>query len=210
MLRKHLKEKGFSLILASTSPRRRKILIENGGLLEGTDFSIIPSTFDEKSLNKSLFSTPNAFVQENSMQKAKDIYTKHKEQYNKLIVIGSDSIVVHKDKILEKPISEQEAKEMLKMLSGNTHKVISGVSIFIKDNFEEKLFTFDCETFVTFDTLSEKEIISYIETGEPMDKAGSYGIQDLGAQFVTKIEGDFFNVMGLPFQKLYKHLLEHL
>jgi len=125
-----------------------------------------------------------------------------------LIVIGSDSIVVYGDKILEKPADEEEAIEMLHMLSDNVHKVVSGVSIYVKrttagSSPTEKLISFASETRVIFDKLSKTDIEEYIQTGEPMDKAGAYGIQDLGSAFVKSIEGDYFTVMGLPYHALY-------
>ncbi|EFC40887.1 maf protein [Naegleria gruberi] len=208
MLRKLVDK--YHVVLASQSPRRKKILIENGGLEFEKDFVIIPSTFDEKSLDKSKFETPNDFVMENSRLKAEQVFNSMKDSFDNLIVIGSDSIVVYGKEILEKPASTDEARNMLNMLSGNKHKVISGVSIYIKNTSncasEPKLISFASETLVLFDTLSAELIEEYIETKEPMDKAGAYGIQDMGSAFVLSIEGDYHTVMGLPYQKTFAAL----
>ncbi|KAF0974570.1 hypothetical protein FDP41_006602 [Naegleria fowleri] len=194
------------VILASQSPRRKKILIENGGLEYEKDFFVMHSEFDEKSLDKKSFPTPKDFVIENSRLKALQVFNACKNSKENLIVIGSDSVVVYEEHILEKPVNEMDAVNMLQMLSGNTHRVLSGVSIYIKTGDEEQLVTFAAETTVLFDTLTLDHIKEYIETGEPFDKAGAYGIQDLGAAFVKSIEGDYHTVMGLPYHLLYTNL----
>ncbi|KAG2373652.1 hypothetical protein C9374_011941 [Naegleria lovaniensis] len=152
------------VILASQSPRRKKILIENGGLEFEKDFVMIPSLFDEKSLDKKSFPTPKDFVIENSRLKAFNVFNDFKNLKENLIVIGSDSVVVYEEHILEKPVDEMDAINMLQMLSGNTHRVLSGVSIYIKTgNQVEQLVTFAAETKVLFDTLTLDHIKEYIE-----------------------------------------------
>ena len=133
-------------------------------------------------------------------EKAKDVANKVPEG----LIIGADTIVIFKDKILGKPKDENDAKNMLKMLSGNTHKVLTAVCIIDKD--EDKTLINSCLSKVTFKKLTEEEIDAYIKTKEPMDKAGSYGIQAFGSLFVTKVEGCYNNIVGLPLNLLYEML----
>lgn len=125
---------------------------------------------------------------------------------NNDIIIGSDTVVAIDDEILGKPENEKDAYNMLKKLSGKTHSVFTGVTIIKKGEKKNISKTFSCETKVTFYKLSDKEINNYIATGEPLDKAGAYGIQERGSLFVKKINGDFFNVVGLPIGKLKKEI----
>lgn len=168
------------LILASNSPRRKEILE-----MLGYEFEIKPSSADENIKKMS----PSKTVEELSLRKALAV-----ERTQKDIVIGSDTIVCLGDKILGKPIDENDAKKMLISLSGKAHTVYTGVTVLR----EEKTITKAISAKVYFRELSENEIDRYIQTGEPLDKAGSYGIQGKGAAFIEKIEGDFYAVMGLP------------
>jgi len=172
------------LILASTSPRRKEILSKTR-----LDFTTEASDYEE---DMTLDLPPNELVQELSLGKAKDVATKHENA----IVIGADTIVVFNDKILGKPTSEQHAKEILQMLSGQENDVWTGFTII--DTKTNKTVSKAIRTRVFFRDLTEQEIDSYIATGEPMDKAGAYGIQDLASIFIEKIEGDYFNIMGFP------------
>ena len=117
-------------------------------------------------------------------------------------MVGSDTVVALDGKILGKPRSEKEAVEMLRSLSGRIHKVYTGVAIVCG----EKVTSFFEETEVEFYPLTDQEILDYVATGEPMDKAGAYGIQGRGAVLVKRINGDYFNVMGLPISKVYREL----
>ena len=184
-------------ILASQSPRRKKLLEQIN-----ISFKVEPSSCEE-TFNAN--EQPSVIVQELAMRKAKDIAKGKKDA----LVIGADTIVVFKNEILGKPDSKTEAERMLSKLSGNLHSVYTGVALIKTDDqsniFKEK--TFSEETKVYFGKLTESEIKSYVASGSPMDKAGSYGIQDdWGALFVEKIEGDYNNVVGLPLPALYRCL----
>ena len=133
-----------------------------------------------------------------ALQKAQAVAKDHR----KSAVVGSDTVVALDGKILGKPHSESEAAEMLRSLSGRIHKVFTGVAIVCG----EKVTSFFEETEVEFYPLTDQEILDYVATGEPMDKAGAYGIQGRGAVLVKRINGDYFNVMGLPISKVYREL----
>lgn len=185
-----------NFILASKSPRRKHLL----NMLE-LDFEVVPSDIDENIDEQD----PVVYAQILSEKKAFDIAQRNPDN----IIIAADTIVVLGNQIINKPQNEEEAFQMLRKLSGNTHKVITGVSIAFSNG--EDLYTYtDCEeTDVTFRDLSDIEINAYIATGSPMDKAGAYGIQDdFGALFVSGINGCYYNIVGLPVQLLYIKLLE--
>lgn len=179
------------IVLASQSPRRQE-------LLKHVFFSFltIPSDADE-TLPEGL--SPQECVVEISRRKVDDVVSRVSAG---AMVIGADTIVVLDDRILGKPRNEQEAHEMLQSLSGRTHQVYTGIVI-VQD---KKIVTGYEVTDVTFREISESEIDGYIQTGEPMDKAGAYGIQEKGAFIVEKIHGDYFNVVGLPLCRLGKML----
>lgn len=178
------------IILASTSPRRRELL----ELLE------IPFTTISANVNEDF--DPQLLPQEIVMilaeRKAQAVFNEHPES----IIIGSDTIVVFQKEILGKPSNPQEAFNMLRKLSGNTHSVLTGVSI-LSPNKKE---TFYCEAFVRFSQLTDEEIKNYVQTEEPYDKAGGYGIQGKAAKFIEAIQGDYYTIMGLPVNALYQHL----
>ncbi|MBZ4670913.1 MAG: hypothetical protein JG769_1217 [Oscillospiraceae bacterium] len=180
----------MEIILASASPRRQELL-----KLIFPQFEIFPADVDE-TLPAGLPAEKCAeYLAEKKAKKVSG-------QFPDALVIGCDTIVVCKDKILGKPMDKDEAFNMLSFLSGKIHKVITGVCICF--NGETKVFSEITE--VEFYPLSDTEITSYIETGEPFDKAGAYGIQGKGALFVKGICGDFFNVVGLPVSRLKKEL----
>ncbi|WP_226667202.1 Maf family protein [Metabacillus litoralis] len=181
-----------NLILASASPRRKELL----ELLQ-LPFEVIPSMVEEV-IDEQL--QPAEMVQSLAQQKAESVAKEHQDAF----VIGSDTLVVYQNQMLGKPSSEDEAKETLKVLSGNTHEVFTGVSIV----HEEKIQTFYEKTAVTFFPLEEKEIEEYVLSGEPMDKAGAYGIQGFGALFVKEIAGDYFSVVGLPIARTSRELMK--
>lgn len=185
------------IILASSSPRRRQLLkkLNIEFLVEGSQVKEVVNNND----------SPEQIVQKLASDKALDIAGKNRDS----LVIGADTIVVFDDKILEKPGNREHAFKMLKQLSDNTHHVYTGVAIVKNDkagNIKSKITFSEC-TEVTFGRLETYEIRSYIDSGGPMDKAGAYGIQDnWGAVFVKKIDGDYYNVMGLPLHHLYHEL----
>ncbi len=179
-------------ILASASPRRKEIL-QSGGFC----FEIIPSDADE---NISASLTPEEAVMELSKRKAAFVFEKYPEK----IVFGCDTVVAIDGEILGKPRDDEDACRMLKMLSGKTHKVSTGVCVMSKD----KVVSFYDTTEVTFYSLSDETIKSYIATGECSDKAGAYGIQGFGSVLVKEIKGDYFSVMGLPVAKASRALAE--
>ena len=178
------------IILASASPRRSELMT-----LAGFRFDVICADIDEIVPEKAL---PQEVVMSLALQKAQAVAKDHR----KSAVVGSDTVVALDGKILGKPRSESEAAEMLRSLSGRIHKVYTGVAIVCG----EKVTSFFDETEVEFYSLTDQEILDYVATGEPMDKAGAYGIQGRGAVLVKRINGDYFNVMGLPISKVYREL----
>lgn len=179
------------IILASKSPRRKELFS-----LITADFEIIPAVGEERA-DKSL--PPSEYVMELAKHKALEVY----EKYPEAVVVGSDTIVTINGEILGKPKDKADAKRMLRLLSGKEHSVYTGVCI----SSVERNITFFDETKVRFFELTESETDSYIESGEPFDKAGAYGIQGTGALLVSGITGDYYNVMGLPVGRLYRELL---
>ena len=178
------------IILASASPRRSELMT-----LAGFRFDVICADIDEIVPEKAL---PQEVVMSLALQKAQAVAKDHR----KSAVVGSDTVVALDGKILGKPRSEKEAAEMLRSLSGRIHKVFTGVAIVCG----EKVTSFFEETEVEFYPLTDQEILDYVATGEPMDKAGAYGIQGRGAVLVKRVNGDYFNVMGLPISKVYREL----
>ena len=178
------------IILASASPRRKELME-----LAGYDFEVICADIVEVVPEEAM---PQEVVISLALQKAQAVAAEHKEA----VVIGSDTVVALDEKILGKPHSEQEACEMLRSLSGRTHKVFTGVAIVCGG----KVKNFFDETDVEFYSLGDDEIKKYVATGEPTDKAGAYGIQGKGSVLVKRINGDFFSVMGLPIAKLYREM----
>ena len=187
----------MKLILASASPRRKELL----GKI-GLEFNIIPAKGEEV-VTKNL---PWEVVEELSFQKAKEIADMQMEE---CIVIGSDTIVAKGEKIMGKPKDEADAYQMLSEIAGDVHQVYTGVTL-IRTGKEPKVITFAEKTDVHLYPMSEKEIYSYIATKDPMDKAGAYGIQGDFAIHVKGIEGDYYNVVGLPIGKVYQELKQLL
>ena len=212
------KEQNVRLVLASASPRRRELLSQIG-----LEFTVMPSTKEENAKT----TEAGALVQELSRQKAVDIWEQlsggqgqnpdaDQEQISEetqeqnlngkrqpeLLVIGADTVVCCEGKILGKPHSREAAAEMLTALQGRSHEVYTGVTLYSQS---ETVTFFEC-TQVEFYPMTEVEISEYIDSKEPMDKAGAYGIQGLGARFVKGIRGDYNNVVGLPVGRLYQEL----
>ncbi|KAM9850819.1 putative bifunctional dTTP/UTP pyrophosphatase/methyltransferase protein [Aulostomus maculatus] len=198
---------GKLVVLASASPRRLEIL-RNVGLR----FEVVPSWFKE-TLDKGLFQAPHEYAVETAKQKALEVARRMPFKHLKTpdIVIGADTIVTVDGMILEKPVDKQDAYRMLSSLSGKEHSVFTGVAIVLcheKENEEVdyQLIDFYEETKVKFADLSEDMLWEYINSGEPMDKAGGYGIQALGGMLVEYVHGDFLNVVGFPLNRFCKQL----
>lgn len=180
----------MQLILASASPRRQKILE-----IITRDFTVVVSGSDESLVREE---NPAKLVEELSFLKAKTVL----EANPHALVIGADTIVVKDGEIMGKPKNDDDAFRMLSKLSNSTHHVFTGVTI-LKGNIRDSFFV---DSSVNFFCLSEKEILDYIKTGEPRDKAGAYGISGRGVLFVESICGDFYSVCGLPVAMLKRHL----
>ena len=191
---KELEKKEMRIILASASPRRRELLSQLG-----VEFEVCPSQGEEK-ITEHL---PELAVMQLAQQKAADIAGKTEGD---AWMLGADTIVVYDQKILGKPKDEEDAKRMLGMLQNHRHQVYTGVCIWKKENGSEEIRCFYEKTDVVFYPMTEEEIAKYVATGEPMDKAGSYGIQGIGGLYVREIHGDYNNVVGLPIARLYHEL----
>jgi len=181
-----------TIILASASPRRKEILEKTG-----LKFRVDKSEYEEK-IDPGL--KPHELARFLSRKKARHVARRHREA----LIIAADTIVVLRSRLFGKPRNEEEAKEMLRALSGKAHSVITGFTII--DTAGKKEISRSAESKVFFKRLSADEIEAYIRSGEPLDKAGAYGVQGLGAVIVKRIEGDFFNVMGLPLNALTESL----
>ncbi|XP_062390219.1 probable bifunctional dTTP/UTP pyrophosphatase/methyltransferase protein isoform X2 [Sardina pilchardus] len=198
---------GKLVVLASASPRRLEILTN-----VGLRFEVVPSWFKE-TLDKSLFTSPQDYAVETARQKALEVARRMPYKHLKTpdIVIGADTVVTVDGHILEKPSDKQDAYRMLSSLSGKEHSVFTGVAIVLCQEKEDKEVDFNVvdfyeETKVKFAELSEDMLWEYINSGEPMDKAGGYGIQALGGMLVEYVHGDFLNVVGFPLNHFCKTL----
>jgi septum formation protein len=175
------------LILASSSPRRSELL-QRAGL----DFTVEPADIDERVQDGE---NPSTYVQRLAMEKAQVVWERHAgEDREDLMVLGADTTVVCDGAILGKPADQAEARSMLEKLAGRTHQVLTGIAVVSSRG----LFSEVDITQVFFDLIGEQEMVRYLASGEPMDKAGAYGIQGYAARWIPRIEGCFFNVMGLP------------
>ncbi len=182
-------------VLASESPRRRQLLTQIG-----LPFKVAPSGIDEVLPPES---HPSAAVQTVALDKARAVGIRFPDA----LTLGADTVVVHEGGILGKPRDPDDARSMLRRLSGDTHTVYTGLALVHPCSGREA--TVSEGTRVTFASLGDPEIDAYVATGAPMDKAGAYGIQhDMGTLFVAGIEGDYFNVVGLPLRRLYVMLRE--
>jgi|SRR5208283_944030 len=178
------------LILASASPRRAELL-RNAAI----SFSVEPAHVQEQPFPNE---KPVDYAQRLARDKAHAVYAHHPDS----AMLGADTVVVVDEHLLEKPRDEHDAARMLRLLSARTHQVITGVCV-VAPEFERS----EAEiTQVTFSPLSEDEIAYYVRTGEPMDKAGAYAIQGIASRWVERIEGCYFNVVGLPLPRVYRML----
>ena len=178
------------LILASRSPRRRELLRR-----AGFEFEVRPSSVEEVPAPGE---ASEEFARRAARDKALEVAASVAPD---ILVLGADTVVVANHEILGKPADPHDAVRMLQLLSGATHRVITGVCLVRAPNHVEALA--HETTFVTFRSLDEDEIQSYLASGEPFDKAGAYGIQGLASKFVTRVEGCYFNVVGLPVALVY-------
>ena len=185
------------IILASASPRRKELLAK-----AGISFTVIPAAGEEKRTSE----TPGEVVQQLARDKAEWVAQSLAECEEGTLVIGSDTIVVFENRILGKPKDRRDAAETLEKLQGNTHQVYTGVTVLERKAGKWVEHTFFESTDVTFYPVSREEIQDYIATGEPMDKAGSYGIQGLFGIYVKGICGDYNNVVGLPVARLFHEM----
>lgn len=190
----------YKIVLASGSPRRKEIFEK-----AGVKFAVCISNKEEIISMK----VPEDIVQELAVMKAEDVAVNYK---GNVIVIGADTMVALDNEILGKPKDEEDAKRMLRLLSGKSHKVYTGVSVIIKHDEElsgvrDKVIHFTEATKVWVKSMSEEQIAAYIATGEPFDKAGAYAIQGRFSVHIEKIEGDYNNIVGFPIAKLYSELL---
>ena len=188
---------GYRFILASASPRRRELLKQIG-----VTFEVMPAKGEEVITERQ----PEQVVKELSRQKAEEIAAGIQGEH--VIILGADTVVAYDGKILGKPKDETDARRMLSMLSGNTHSVYTGVTVIVLKDGESQIHSFYEETKVTMYPMTDAQIFAYIQTKEPMDKAGAYGIQGKGAVFIEKIDGDYNNVVGLPLAKIFHKIEE--
>ncbi|XP_069668695.1 probable bifunctional dTTP/UTP pyrophosphatase/methyltransferase protein isoform X2 [Periplaneta americana] len=187
------------IILASGSPRREEIL-----KCVGLKFEVCPSLYEE-SLDPNTYKCHADFVLDTARNKVQEVADRLNADGKEAdIIIGADTVVSMDGKIYGKPKDERRAIQMLKELSGRVHTVFTGVIL----RSGTCLMKFSESTNVFMTPMSEEIIKAYVKTGEPLDKAGGYGIQGLGGSLIEKIEGDYFNVMGLPLHNVCKHLVE--
>jgi len=188
------------LVLASASPRRQELL-RNAGI----DFVVRPAGVDESVLPEE---SPGAYVSRLARAKARAVWQKLPstvDSRRSTYVLGADTTVVIEGLILAKPENAEDAKRMLRLLSGRTHEVLTGVHLAGTGVDDTRMET----TRVTFDVLSEDDIAMYVAHGEPMDKAGAYAIQGIASRWIPRIEGCYFNVVGLPVPLVCRMLAEH-
>ena len=185
-------------ILASGSPRRKELLSK-----VIPEFEIIPAEGEEVCSS----SEPSEIVEELSFQKASEIFHKILMGSDEpIVVIGADTVVSYNHRVLGKPGGSSEAYEMVELLQGETHSVFTGVTLFFVEDNEPRHVTFSECTKVHVSPMTPDEIQEYVDSGEPLDKAGAYGIQGLFGKYISGIDGDYYNVVGLPISHLYREL----
>lgn len=188
------------IILGSASPRRRELLTQIG-----VEFQVRVSEKEE--IYKS--SVPEEIVKELSLMKAENVASELGEDIVDTVIIGADTIVVLDNEILGKPVDEEDAVRMLTRLQGREHMVYTGVAALDFGPDEEKtVINYSVGTKVYVNAMTEEEIRAYVETKDPLDKAGSYGIQGRFAAYIERIDGDYYNVVGLPVSRVYQTLRE--
>jgi septum formation protein len=188
-----LSNQASKLVLASSSPRRRELLAQ-----AGYTFEVCPAHIDE---TRGVNEDPSAYVARLALEKAHAIHAQHPGA----VVLGADTTVVLNGEVLNKPHNLEEARHMLLALSGRTHQVLTGIAV-VADHIER---THVETTNVVFAPIPEDELATYLATGDSLDKAGAYGIQGYAARWIPRIEGDYFNVMGLPVAATVRLLAGH-
>ena len=194
-----------TIILGSASPRRRELLAQIGA-----DFEVRVSNKEEVYHSN----VPEEIVKELALMKAENVAEELAEEnpagaVKSTVVIGADTIVVLDGKILGKPVDEADAVRMLNSLQGRRHDVYTGVAVLDYDeNGEKRVYNYPVGTAVHVNGMTEEEIRAYVETKDPLDKAGAYGIQGRFAAHIDRIEGDYYNVVGLPVSRVYRTLRE--
>jgi len=188
----------LKLILASASPRRAEIL-RNAGIR----FEICSTDVDESRLDNE---SPSDYVRRLALAKAVSAADKNPNLGADVLIIGADTVVVVDEAILGKPESSDDAKRMLRSISGRVHEVHTGLALLQNSGMQQRVV--EEITRVHFAYLTDQEIADYLATGEPFDKAGAYAIQGLGGRYISRIEGCYFNVMGLPLARLWTLLRE--
>lgn len=193
----------MKIILASASPRRRELLTQMG-----LEFEVRPSCGEEVITKE----TPAEAVMELAEQKAAEVagLTAQERPGEDVLVIGADTVVVKDHQILGKPKDETDAVRMLHGLSGDAHQVYTGVCLIALQEGLQRTRTFYESTDVHFYPMTDQEILDYVKTGDPMDKAGAYGIQGLCGKYIRGIEGDYNNVVGLPIARLYHEMKDFI
>lgn len=191
-----MKPEQLRLILASASPRRDELL-NTAGLFH--EVMVSGANEDVAQTN------PRTLVELLSTKKAQEVCGRITSE-DDFAVIGADTVVFIDGVILGKPAGPEDAKRMLRMLSGRAHHVCTGVTLHGRIDGNERVRTFSEVSTVHVDHLTEQEIASYVDSGEPLDKAGAYGIQGAFCKHVTRIEGDYFNIVGLPVSRVYREL----
>lgn len=189
----------MKIVLGSSSPRRREIFGKE------CKFEVIPSLFDESTINSSMFSDPSEFVRVQAQKKCEEIMTRVKDAD---IIITADTINYIDNQILGKPGTHEKAYEMLKMLNNRSHLVETGVYIAMPK--KGKYSSFSCTTKIYFDDLPESVIRAYAYSDDPLDKSGGYGYSSKGTSLVKKIDGDFGNSVGFPLNEICKHIAQML
>lgn len=187
----------YQIILASGSPRRKELL----GLL-GVEFQIITSNKEEIITS----TDPEEVVKELSVMKAEDVA---KNAEGPAVILGADTVVSYQGQILGKPKDKEDAIRMITSFAGDVHQVYTGVCIIRKEaDGTKKTISFAESTKVTTYPMTEEEIVRYVDSGEPMDKAGAYAIQGLFAPYIKEISGDYYNIVGFPIARIYQCLKE--
>ncbi len=184
------------LLLASTSPRRRELLKQ-----VAIPFEVVESSYEEPNIVKT---SPYKLVEEQAKGKALHAIIPHSlcTEQEGIVVLGADTIVVKDGLVMGKPKTKEEAKRMLRLLSGSSHEVVTGIALY----YQGKVETRHSITTVYFKSISDEDIEWYVESGEPLDKAGAYGIQGIGALWVDRIDGSYTNVVGLPVEVVFDML----
>lgn len=192
----------MKVILASTSPRRidlLKTIIEN--------FEVVPSNYDE---TKTIEKNPKKLVKKLSYMKANEVFQRKKDEEKKLMVIGGDTVVYFNREVVGKPKDKQDAINILTKLQNNRNAVYTGSTVIVKKNNKIKVKTFVTKSIIYIRKMTNKEIVQYVDTGEPMDKAGAYSIQGIGSKFAKIIKGSYVATVGLDMEKILKIIAKNI